>query len=103
MLLTPLLDTAYHKWVTDRDACAEKGNVATGAIPATRQDATEAPKRRTGFALLPPEERQRIAKSGGQASAKSDRAWRWTAQRAREMASLGGHAARDKRRANEQG
>jgi len=89
------LDNAYHKRVTS--------NLHGGTGPGEQERALTtdgaAPKRKTGFALLDEEARKRIATSGGRASAKSDKAWRWTRQEALEMAPLGGHAARDKRRA----
>jgi hypothetical protein len=92
--LTVLLNSAYHKLVGVQTQTEGK---------STEDGAGATPKRKTGFALLDDDARRRIAKSGGQASARSDKAWRWTAEMAREMAPLGGHAARDKRRATEQG
>jgi hypothetical protein len=97
--LTHLLDNAYHKRVTvDLDA----EGVTTGIMARTaiEPEGGEPQKRKTGFALLDEDARKRIATSGGRASAKSDKARRWSRQTARAMAPLGGRA---KWRANEQG
>ena len=97
--MTPLLDNAYHKRVTvDLDA----EGATTGTLVRTPSEPAggEPQKRKTGFALLDEEERKRIATSGGRASAKSEKARRWTRQTARAMAPLGGRA---KWRASEQG
>lgn len=69
-------------------------------MPACPESASRADaKRKTGFALLDREARQRIAKAGARASAKSAKARRWTAQMARQMAPRGGYAVQEKRRA----
>jgi hypothetical protein len=93
------LDNAYHKRVTV-DLDAEGATTAALARTASEPVRGEPEKRKTGFALLDEEARKRIATSGGRASAKSDKARRWTRQTARAMAPLGGRA---KWRANEHG
>jgi general stress protein YciG len=65
----------------------------------TQVNDSDVAKRATGFALLDEERRKEMARSGGQASQRSDKVRRWSPEVARQMGSLGGHAARDKRRA----
>jgi hypothetical protein len=97
--LTHLLDNAYYICVTvnmDADGAMTASMARTTSDP----ESGEPQKRKTGFALLDEEARKRIATLGGRASAKSDKARRWTRQTACAMAPLGGRA---KWRASEQG
>lgn len=98
-LTSMLNDTYYIRVTVDRDA----DGVMTGTAGRTASE-PEPQKRKTGFALLDEDARKRIATSGGLASAKSDKARRWSGQTARAMAPLGGRAkwrAREQEREDE--
>jgi len=56
-----------------------------------------APKRLTGFALLPDERRREVARIGGMAAQRSEDVRRWSPETAREMSKMGVAAARVKR------
>jgi hypothetical protein len=82
-------DGAYYICVTvDLDAAG----ATTATMARTEPEIGEPAKRKTGFALLDEEARKQVATSGGRASAKSEKARRWTRQMACAMAPIGGRA-----------